>query len=319
MTRLPVVLTLLGSATIASAQTTEQPPPPPPGAPTAPTPDAPAVPQSTLAPSASLSAPAPKPVEKKKTEPEAGDFDAGGQARFPSGPDDAGEYASFNWVAFDLKGRYYLLKTVTVNANVPLAVKKPDMPMIAGAPVDPSLFGGGTLNLDARLPIPKNSLPMLKYDVDLGLALTLGYMREGAMLLSEKDFPLFQGDLKPGMGLGLITKIKMSSVVDFALLPTYVYQSGEMESQTALQIPVALQIALGSLLKLNLEAGVYTGDDISLRGSNGGRLPIGASLDIKVGPILLHTGAGVATLLTGPLYPSISDSVYVDLNVKYAK
>jgi hypothetical protein len=310
MTRLAFVLTLLGSVTVASAQTAEQPPPPPPGS-------AP-VPQSTLAPSASLAAP-PPPPENKNKEPKAGDFDAGGQARFPSGPDDAGEYASFNWVAFDLKGRYFLLKTVTVNANVPLAVKKPDMPMIDGTARDPSLIGGGTLNLDARLPIPKNSLPLLKYDVDIGLALTFGYMRDGAMLLSEKDFPLFEGDFKPGLGAGVITKIKMASVVDFALLPTYVYQSSAMGSNTALQIPIALQIALGSLLKLNLEAGVYTGDDISLRGSNGGRLPIGASLDVKIGPILLHTGAGVATLLTGPLYPSISDSVYVDLNVKYAK
>src|SRR5262245_22629845 len=38
--------------------------------------------------------PEPKP---KKKEPGRGDFDAGGQARFPSGPDDTGTYKSFNW------------------------------------------------------------------------------------------------------------------------------------------------------------------------------------------------------------------------------
>src|ERR1041385_3729596 len=50
----------------------------------------------------------PPPSEKKK-EPGRGDFDAGGQARLPNGPDAMGKYAAFNWVAFDLKGRYFLL------------------------------------------------------------------------------------------------------------------------------------------------------------------------------------------------------------------
>ncbi len=311
MSRLAFVLTLLGSVATAAAQATEQPPSPPPGDPV--------VPQSTLAPSASLGAPPPPPAEKTK-EPKAGDFNAGGQARFPSGPDNMGEYANFNWVAFDLKGRYYLLKTVTVDANIPLAVKKPDAPMVGGAVIDdPSLFGGGTLTLDARLPIPKGKLPLLNYDVDIGIALTLGYMREGAMLLSEKDFPLFVGGMKPGTAGGLIVKTTLSSLLAFSFVPTYVFQSGETESQTALQIPMALEVGLGSLLRLYLELGIYTGDDISLSGDNGGRIPVGAALDIKLGPILLHTGAGLASLLTGPLYPTRTDSFYVDLNVKYVK
>jgi hypothetical protein len=46
---------------------------------------------------------------------------------------------------------------------------------------------------------------------------------------------------------------------------------------------------------------------------------------VKIGPILGHLGTGFASLLTGdPMttqaaYPSIMDSVYFDLNVKYAK
>jgi hypothetical protein len=38
-----------------------------------------------------------------------------------------------------------------------------------------------------------------------------------------------------------------------------------------------------------------------------------------LGPIITHAGAGVASLLTGGAYPTIRDSVYIDLNVKYAK
>ena len=64
-----------------------------------------------------------------RRQPKRGDFDAGGQVRLPSGPDDAGKFATYNWIAADLKGRYFLLDTVTVNGNIPLAVKKPDMLM----------------------------------------------------------------------------------------------------------------------------------------------------------------------------------------------
>lgn len=322
MNRFAFVVTMLVGASIAGAQPTDSPPQEVPGTPTTPpnppatpeAPDGPPVPQSTLSMSASPQAPKDEPKKGPK-EPQRGDFDAGGQTRFPSGPDEMGAFDSFNWVALDLKGRYYLLKTVTVNGNIPLAVKKPDT--INAGMTDPSLIGGMTVNLDARVPVPK--MPFIKNDVDVGLSLTLGYMREGAMLLSDKDYPLFTGGFQPGFAGGLITKIKLSSLLDFSLLPTWVIQKGEMDSLTAVQIPMALQVALGSLLKLNAELGVYTGDDYSFSGDNGGRIATGASLDVKLGPILVHAGAGVASLLTGGVYPTISDSFYVDLNVKYAK
>jgi hypothetical protein len=268
---------------------------------------------STLDPSAAP--PVAQEEKKQKKEPKAGDFNAGGQARFPSGPDEMGEFASFNWVAADLKGRYYLLKQITLDANVPLAVKKPDTVGPMGP--EPSLFGGITLTLDARMQAPK--MPGIKYDTVVGLNLTVGYMRQGAMLLSDKDYPLFVGDMKPGFAGGLVTKVKLSSLLDFSLVPTWVYQSAEPDSLTAVQIPLALEIRLASLAKLNAELGIYTGDDYSFSGDNGGRIATGASLDLKLGPILLHTGAGVASLLTGGLYPTIKESFYVDLNVKYAK
>jgi len=264
------------------------------------------------------SEPAPSEPAKKK-EPGRGDFDAGGQARFPSGPDNTGQYKSFNWVAADLKGRYYLLDQVYVDGFIPLAVKKPDAPMIDGATVDPRMIGGIQARLEAKLAVPKMS--MVKYDTELGLDLTLAYMREGAMLLSDKDFPLFVGDFKPGVATGLLMKVKLSSLVDFSLVPAWVYQSGTMESLTAVQVPMSLRVALADVVKVSFDLGIYTGDDYSFSGDNGGRISTGAALDLKLGFIALHTGAGVASLLTSSrgMYPSISDSVYVDVNVKYVK
>ncbi len=271
------------------------------------------MPQSTVDPSV---APTLTEEEKKaKKEPKRGDFNAGGQARFPSGPDEMGEFASFNWVAVDLKGRYYLLKSVTLDANIPLAIIKPDT--IGPMGPEPSLFGGITMTLDARVAAPK--MPGVRYDTVVGLNLTVGYMKQGAMLLSDKDYPAFIGDMKAGFAGGLVTRVKLSSLVDFSLVPTWVFQSGEPESLTALQIPLALELKLASVAKVSAQLGIYTGDNYSFSGDEGGRITTGGALDLKLGPILFHAGAGVASLLTGGLYPTIKDSFYVDLNVAYAK
>jgi hypothetical protein len=272
---------------------------------------------STLAiPAYAQEGDAPPGVEDKAEEPEKpgrGDFDAGGRVRLPSGPDEMGEFATFNWIAFDLNGRYFLLDSVTVNGDIPLAVKKPGTFMGE----DTSLIGGIDVNLEARL--PKMPFAPEKYKTEIGIKLGGAYMREGAMLLSEKDFPVYTGSFKPGFRGGLITKVQLSSLVDFSLTPDFVFQSGEAENLTAVQIPLSLILRLGSLVALSADAGVFTGDDFSFSGDDGGRISLGAALDLKLGPILLHTGAGFASLLTGGLYPEIGDSIYIDLNVKYAR
>jgi len=258
-----------------------------------------------------------QPEPAKPAEPQAGDFNAGGQARFPSGPDEDGKYASFNWVAVDLKARYYLRKQITLDANVPLAIIHPDTAGAMGP--SPSTFGGFTLTLDARMRAPK--MPGMKYAGTIGLTLTGAYMKEGAMLLSDKDYPLFTGDLKPGFATGLVTIVKMSSLVDFSFIPTFVYQSGTGEARQGLQVPLALRLGVGSLAKINVEAGFYTGDDFSMGPSHGGRIATGLSLDLKISHLVLHAGAGFASLLVADsgLYPTIKDSFYIELNAKYAK
>lgn len=250
--------------------------------------------------------PPPAEEEKKPKEPKRGDFDVGAQVRFPNGPDEMAEFATFNWVAVDLKGKYYLLKSVTLNPYIPLAVKKPDM-IAAG---DPRLIGGMMLRFDAT--IPKTSL---------GMTVTTAYMREGAMLLSEKDYPQFIGDFQPGISGGLLLKLRLGSLLDFALVPAFAFQKGNAENLTAIQIPMSLIVKLGTLLKVSADLGVFTGDDISLRARNGGRIYAGAALDVKLGPIMAHVGAGVASLFTDPagVYPSLGESVYIDINAKYVK
>lgn len=249
----------------------------------------------------------------KPDKPGRGDFDAGGNVRLPSGPDEMGEFATFNWIALDLGGRYFLLDSVTVNGTIPLAVKKPDDFMGQ----DPSLIGGIDVRLEAML--PKLPFQPKDFKTRVGLVLGASYMREGAMLLSARDFPIYTGDFKPGFTAGAISDIKLSSVFDLSTRPLFVYQSGTDESLTAVQVPLSLILKLGSLVKLAADTGVYTGDDFSFSGDDGGRIALGASLDLKVGPIIVHSGAGFASLLTGGLYPEIGDSVYIDLNVKYAK
>lgn len=294
------VATLLGSTTLAWAQT---PPPDPATDPTTEPADQPPADGS----------------EPPSKQPKRGDFTAGGQVRLPSGPDETGtNYATFNWVAVDAKGKYYVFDTVTINGNIPIALVKPDT---FGGAIEPKMFGGMTITLDARLPTWDVPLAPKAKDTDVALILTGAYMTEGAMMLSEKDFPLFIGDYKPGLAGGLDMRVKMSSVIDLKLAPQFVYQSGSMEALQAVQVPVSAVVKLGETLEVAADLGVFTGDDASFKPSNGGRIYAGAAIDLKVGPIITHAGAGVASLLTGAdsMYPTISDSVYIDLNVKYAK
>src|SRR5882724_4419547 len=77
----------------------------------APAPGAPAIPAAPAMPAAtdaSANAEGQPPPDAK--EPKAGDFDAGGQVRLPNGPDEAGKFATFNWIALDAKAKYYVFK-----------------------------------------------------------------------------------------------------------------------------------------------------------------------------------------------------------------
>lgn len=313
MHRLALVTTLLITSNALAQNPTPDGAPPAPVPPTMPT--TPTMPD----PSATTTTPPPEEEEKgKEKKHESGDFDAGGQLRFPKGPDEMGEYKAFNWVAFDAKGTYYLLPTVTLNGFFPFAVKKPET--FGGA--ETKLLGGALFRLDASIPkLPK--MPFLEQETSMGLQVGFAYMREGALLLSDKDFPLFLGDLQPGFLGGLLTRVKLSTVVDFNFNPVFLFQKGTAENLTAIQIPLSLVLKLGDVLKLGAETGINTGDDFSFGPKNGGRISLGVAIDLEISKLAVHLGTGFASLLTSDegqaLYPSIGDSIYFDFNVKYVK
>lgn len=272
-------------------------------------------PASPTAATASTTA-QPATAKPKSKEHQAGDFDAGGQLKLPSGPDDTGKFATYNWIAVDAKGTYYVAPTVTANFLAPIAVHHPDMLMDGESP---KMFGGFRAYLEAKLPKLPTMPGVPKNDTEIGLGLTFGYMHDRAMLLSDKDYPLFVGNFHPGFKGELITRLKLSSLVDFSLVPAWVFQGGETESHAAVQVPMSLILKLGDLVQTAADLGVFTGDHYHFSGDAGGRIYAGGSLTVKIGPIQAHAGLGVASLLTGGLYPTIGDSVYVDLDVKYVK
>ena len=345
-----VAATLVASTAIAAAQAAPAPAPSP-SAPAAPAPQIPPAPQVPSTPPASMpqlpsasdpygidtpSAPAGTPGAAtpaagatnsatassgpaKATgpvEPKAGDFDAGGQVRLPNGPDAMGRFATYNWVAVDAKAKYYLLPTVTANVDAPIAIIHPDTLMDGS---QPKMFGGFSARLEAKLPKMPDMPLVPKTDTEIGVVATVSYMHDGAMLLSEKDYPKFTGNFHPGASLGAILKLKLSSLVDFSSTPVWVHQSSDLEPLDAVQIPASLFLRVGSLAQLSADAGVFTGPDYAFSASAGGRIYAGGSLQLKIGPIIGHVGGGVASLLPGGEYPTIRDSVYLDVNVKYAK
>ena len=147
-----VLVTVMLAASLATAQPAPPSPyPPPPQYPAPPYPAAPQYPPPAGNMGSMTAQATPTPAagsdDGKPKEPKRGDFDAGGQVRFPNGPDETGKYATFAWVAVDAKARYFLLDSVTVNAFAPLAVKKPGTLMDGS---DEDMVGGLNARLDAR-------------------------------------------------------------------------------------------------------------------------------------------------------------------------
>jgi|JI10StandDraft_1071094.scaffolds.fasta_scaffold01503_10 hypothetical protein len=307
--RVVVVTLFVASASAALAQDL-----PPPGG-SAPAPAAPTDPAAASAPADPGAATPPATTGPRP--PRRGDFAAGGQLRLPSGPDEMGAFASFNWVAVDAIGRYYLLDTVTVTGRAPLAIIHPDT---VGGAVEPSMIGGVDVALRAALPgLPKGPFAPTRYKTDVALTLSGAYARAGAMLLGPKDYPLFVGDFEPGLTAGLEARVKLSSLVDFVTTPVWIYQRGDAEAVSGVQLPMTAVVALGSLVKVSADVAINTGDDYAFGADDGGRIAAGGSLTVKLGPILTHVGAGTASLLPGGVYPTVKDGFYLDLDVKYAK
>jgi hypothetical protein len=107
--------------------------------------------------------------------------------------------------------------------------------------------------------------------------------------------------MRPGTALGLVTKLKMSTVLDFSLVPNWVYQSGETESlsaacsrSTTSSASSPATITRCAVATAAASRRVARSTSRSARRARGRRR---------------------RELALGVLYPSISESFYVDLNV----
>lgn len=238
---------------------------------------------------------------------QAGKFNAGLKVRFPSGPDDMGEFGTFNFVAVDLHGKYNVTSMIGVGGTLLTAPVKPE---------GYSIFGG----FMAR--------PELRLGQTIGAFVDVGFLKAGAVLLSDKDYPAYveDADYEAAARVGPWIKLK-ANVVYLSFQPQVVYQAkggGEMGDESILgaQVPINAMLRAGEALKVSADLGIYTGDDFKMGAKDGGRIAIGAAVDIKVGHIAIHLGTGLASLLTsdeGGLYPSIGKSLYFDVNAKYVK
>jgi hypothetical protein len=306
LTRLGLCVGLFVSIGIARADEPAATPTPAPAA-IAPAPAlAPAAADSTSA-SASTTV---EPAAPTPDNPDAkGKFNAGGALAFPSGPDDTGKYASFNWVKLNAIGRYNPSDLTRVYINIPVAVKKADLPGES-----PSMFGGVTARGELGAKVA-------------GVQVTVGMMKEGAFFYSDKMFPLYVGDYEPAVSIGPYINIKHWGLY-FMTAPAIAYQksgglklNGTNDGGAAVQLPLSAAVHLGSLLEVAADTGLYTGNGFSFDAKQNASIFAGGSLTVKVKPVMVHLGAGVASLLTDQMaaYHSIGDSVYFDLNVKYVK
>ena len=235
---------------------------------------------------------------------QAGKFNAGFKVRMPSGPDETGESAVFNWIGVDLIGRYNVTDMIGISGTMYTAPVKPDFDP------EPKIFGGFMLR------------PELRLGATVGAFVDVGFMTYGAVLLSERDIPFYVGDYELATRVGPWLKLK-ANVVYLSVQPSIVFQNGSPEKITGFQLPINAMLRAGEMLKVSADVGVYSGDDFKIGADDGGRIAIGAAVDIKVGAIALHLGAGLNSLLTsdepGALYGSVGESLYFDVAARYVK
>ncbi len=249
-------------------------------------------------------------------ESQKGKVDAGGKLRFPSGPDDMGDFGLFNWIALDLRAQYGVSDSVSAGLYVPLAVMKPDLGDASGETF------GGVLG-EAVLHLGKV----------LGVHTQIGMMQRTGWLLSQYDYPYYFGDMKFGLKLGPAldarvaafgSKLELSAGLDVVLAFSAATDTdtGDDKMLLAAQIPVAAMVQLSDLLKVGLTAGVYTGQDIKLGAEDGGRIPLSAAASLRTGPVIFDLGLGFASLVTsdemGSAYPGLMDSLTIGLNARWA-
>ncbi len=225
---------------------------------------------------------------------QAGHYAAGVRVQIASaGPD------SFNFIGIEPGGRYNLTDAISVGARIPLVVKKPD-----GA----AAFGGMMARAELRL------------GATIGAAIEGGFSKNGGALLSSQDAPVYAdaADYAAAVVVGPWVRFKGGPTY-LSFNPAFVYQAGDPKI-TGLQFPVTAMFRMSGVLQAGGQLGVYTGDDFKMGAKDGGRVALGALVNLNVSSITVQGAAGFSSLLTddaSPLYTSIGKAVYVTFGLIY--
>jgi hypothetical protein len=229
---------------------------------------------------------------------QAGHYAAGIKVMVASGLDD-----SFNFIGVTPWGRYNVSDSISVGARIPLAVSKPD---------GFTVFGGLMARAEIRL------------GATIGAFGEAGFLKHGAVLLSEQDAPFFldaEGvDYDFATRIGLWVRVKGGPTY-LSFDPAFAYQPGDPEAITGIQFPVTALFRAGSVAHAGAQVGIYTGDDFKMGADDGGRVAAGLVADVAVSKIKLMFGAGISSVLTDDMgfYTSVGKALYVSVNLAYVK
>ncbi|HLL24243.1 MAG TPA: hypothetical protein VK427_19060 [Kofleriaceae bacterium] len=208
---------------------------------------------------------------------------------------------TFNFVGLELGGRYNVSDNIAVGARIPFAVSKPD---------NFAVFGGMMARADLRL------------GATVGVGAEAGFLKYGAVLLSQQDAPGFAdgADYELAFTVGPWLRAKAGPTY-LSINPAFVYQGGDPEGITGLQLPVTAMFRAAGLARFGAQLGIYTGDDFGMSAEDGGRIAVGLVADTKVSTVSLQVAAGFASLLTddASAYRSIGTSVYFTVGLAYVK
>ena len=227
---------------------------------------------------------------------QAGHYAFGVRVHIASALDD-----SFNFIGLQLEGRYNVSDNIAVGARIPLAVSKPD---------GFGVFGGAMARAELRL------------GATIGAMAEVGFLKHGAVLLSNQDAPIYVDDADYDFALALGPWVRAKAGPTYlSFEPAFVYQPGDPEAIMGVQFPVTALFRAGSVAHFGAQVGIYTGDDFKLGADEGGRVAAGLVADVKVSTIALRFAGGFASLLTDDmgLYTSVGKSVYVTVGLAYQK
>lgn len=211
----------------------------------------------------------------------------------------------FKIVGIEPKARYNVTDAISVGARIPLAVSKPD---------GLGVFGGALARAELRL------------GATIGAWIDVGFMKHGAILLSQQDSFAFSDDADYDVALALGPWIRAKAGPTYLVIePAFVYQPGDPEAIMGVQLPVSALFRAGSFGHVGAKVGLYTGDDFEVAADKGGRLGAGLVVDLKVSTIKVNLEAGVSSLLTDDgmgsvaLYHSVGKALYVNVGLAYVK